>query len=54
MWPYRQRGLRAAVHGFVHLEVSGQMKLAVAPEESFSWLVDLAIAGFQNNRRQGP
>lgn len=38
------RGLRAALHGYVHLEVSGQVRLPVSSDESFDWLVDRVVA----------
>ena len=39
------RGLRAAIHGFLLLETSGQFALAEDPEESFRRLVEALIAG---------
>jgi AcrR family transcriptional regulator len=40
------RGLRAVVHGFVALELAGQMRLAVPPEASFGWLLDRVVPAF--------
>lgn len=34
------RALRAAIHGFVSLEIAGGFALDVAVDESFDWLVD--------------
>lgn len=39
------RSLRAAVHGFVALELSGGFGLAQDPEDTFEWLTALLIAG---------
>lgn len=39
------RSLRAAVHGFVLLESSGQFKLSEDPEQSYRWLVDALLRG---------
>lgn len=39
------RALRAAVHGFVDLELAGQVRLGVPADESFEWLVALGIRG---------
>lgn len=41
------RGLRAALHGFVHLELAGQVRLGVPADESFEWLVDLVLRGIE-------
>lgn len=39
------RGLRAAIHGFVLLESTGQFQLAEDRAESFGWLVETLIRG---------
>lgn len=39
------RGLRAAVHGFVLLENSGQFQLADNREASYDWLVEAVLRG---------
>ncbi len=39
------RSLRAAIHGFVLLETSGQFQLGVDVEESFRWSVERLIRG---------
>ena len=39
------RGLRAAMHGFVLLENSGQFALSEDSGESFGWLVEAILAG---------
>ncbi|MCB9698668.1 MAG: WHG domain-containing protein, partial [Alphaproteobacteria bacterium] len=39
------RALRAAVHGFVDLELSGQVRLGVPADDSFEWLVELGARG---------
>lgn len=45
------RGLRAVVHGFVALELAGQMRLAVPPEDSFAWLLDLVVPALATGPR---
>jgi AcrR family transcriptional regulator len=37
------RGFRAAIHGFVLLETTGQFALGVDREESFAWLVEALV-----------
>lgn len=39
------RTLRAAVHGFLQLELAGQFGMAVPVAETFDWLVDRVLAG---------
>lgn len=39
------RGLRSTVHGFVDLELAGQLALAIPPDESFDWLIDVVVRG---------
>ena len=39
------RALRAAVHGFVDLELAGQVRLGVPADDSFEWLVSLGVRG---------
>ena len=40
------RSLRAAVHGFVSLELAGGFGLAQSPDETFDWLTELLVEGF--------
>lgn len=40
---HAMRGLRAAVHGFVDLEIAGQVRLDVPADESFAWAVALVV-----------
>lgn len=47
------RGLRAALHGFVLLENSGQFALATDPAASFTWLVDAILAGAARPATEG-
>ena len=42
------RGLRAAMHGFVLLENSGQYALSTAPEESYRWLIAGLLRGLRS------
>jgi AcrR family transcriptional regulator len=37
------RGLRAAIHGFVALELAGQVQLALPADTSFEWLIQRLI-----------
>ena len=39
------RGLRAAVHGFVDLELAGQVRLGVPADQSFEWLLEVVVRG---------
>jgi AcrR family transcriptional regulator len=39
------RTLRAAVHGFLQLELAGQFGMAVPVAETFDWMVDRVLAG---------
>ncbi|MEZ4316987.1 MAG: WHG domain-containing protein [Myxococcota bacterium] len=39
------RGIRAAVHGFVLLESTGQFQLDAVRDASFQWMVDALLAG---------
>lgn len=43
------RSLRAAIHGFVMLEVSGQFQLADDVESSYRWLVEAVLRGLQGS-----
>lgn len=47
------RGLRSLVHGFATLEISGGFGIPLDLEESFSRLVDLFIAGLEQQRLSG-
>lgn len=40
------RTLRAAVHGFVDLELAGGFGLAQSPDDTFEWMTELLVAGF--------
>jgi AcrR family transcriptional regulator len=44
------RGLRSLVHGFASLEISGGFGLPLELDESFSRLVDLFIAGLEQQK----
>ncbi len=41
------RTLRAAVHGFVDLELAGGFGLAQSPADTFDWMTELLVAGFR-------
>lgn len=45
------RGLRAALHGFVLLELAGQFGMPASVDESFRYLVASLIAGLQASPR---
>jgi AcrR family transcriptional regulator len=47
------RGLRSAVHGFATLEISGGFGMPLDLDESFSRLVDLFIAGLEQQKLNG-
>ena len=47
------RGLRSVVHGFATLEISGGFGLPLELDESFSRLVDLFIAGLEQQKLNG-
>jgi AcrR family transcriptional regulator len=47
------RGLRAAMHGFILLEVSGQFQLEQDPDESYRWLVDVVLDGVSAPEKRG-
>ena len=47
------RGMRSLVHGFATLEISGGFGIPLDLEESFSRLVDLFIAGLEQQRFNG-
>jgi AcrR family transcriptional regulator len=47
------RGLRSVVHGFATLEISGGFGLPLELNESFSRLVDLFIAGLEQQKLNG-
>ena len=47
------RGLRSVVHGFATLEISGGFGLPLELDESFSRLVDLFIAGLEQQKING-
>lgn len=47
------RGLRAAVHGFVHLEVCEQVRMDLDPDESFDWIVEVVVSGIVASREEG-
>jgi hypothetical protein len=44
------RGLRSLVHGFASLDISGGFGLPLELDESFSRLVDLFIAGLEQQK----
>jgi AcrR family transcriptional regulator len=44
------RSLRAAVHGFVALELAGGFGLEQSPDDTFEWMVDLLTDGFAARR----
>ena len=48
------RGLRAAMHGFVMLETTGQFQLAEDSADSYRWLVDTVIRGLEAPPITGP
>lgn len=37
------RGVRAAIHGFIALELAGQVQLALSADASFEWLIERLI-----------
>lgn len=41
------RSLRSAVHGFITLELAGQMRLAVSADDTFAWWTDVVLAGLR-------
>lgn len=47
------RGLRSVVHGFATLEISGGFGIPLDLDESFSRLVDLFIAGLEQQKLNG-
>jgi len=47
------RGLRSVVHGFATLEISGGFGIPLDLDESFSRLVDLFIAGLEQQNLNG-
>jgi AcrR family transcriptional regulator len=47
------RGLRSVVHGFATLEISGGFGMPLELDESFSRLVDLFIAGLEQQKMIG-
>jgi len=47
------RGLRSVVHGFATLEISGGFGMPLELNESFARLVDLFIAGLEQQRLNG-
>ena len=47
------RGLRSLVHGFATLEISGGFGIPLDLDESFSRLVDLFIAGLEQQKLNG-
>ena len=47
------RGLRSVVHGFATLEISGGFRIPLDFDESFSRLVDLFIAGLEQQKLNG-
>ena len=47
------RGLRSVVHGFASLEISGGFGIPLELDESFSRLVDLFIAGLEQQKLNG-
>lgn len=42
------RSLRAAVHGFVSLELTGGFGLGQDPDASFAWLADVLVRGIRD------
>lgn len=45
------RGLRAMLHGFVDMEIRGQVRLDVpSADESFAWLIEVVLHGLANRR----
>ena len=47
------RGLRSVVHGFATLEISGGFGMPLDLDESFVRLVDLFIAGLEQQKLNG-
>ncbi len=47
------RGLRAAMHGFILLENSGQFQLTEDTEASYRWLIEAVLRGSARQEQEG-